>query len=277
MIIAQITDTHILPKGQSWLQIPRMNLSKRLNLVVEQLNKLCPRPDVLLLTGDTTDTGVKEAYQHLKEILKLLSMPVFIIPGNHDNREKMRNVFSEEKYMPKTGFIQYVIDDYPVRLIALDTHVPNEDYGLLCNERLKWLEGTLKENPSKPTLLFMHHFPMKVGQKCIDHMICRTGDNFEKLIQSSPHILGIVAGHYHKIAAGLFGGKICFVAPSVAPSHYFATDEDMHVTAIDLVSPSFSLHRWTGGFQMVSESLQVVKLENRLLFRNEEKKEFSAA
>lgn len=272
MIIAQITDTHIVPKDQAWLQMPATDVSDRLRLVVEQLNKLFPSPDVLLLTGDTIDTGGKEAYQHLKEILKPLSMPIYVIPGNHDNREEMRVAFSNEPYMPQTGFIQYVIDAYPVRLIALDTHVPHEDYGLFCKERLNWLETKLKENPSKPTLIFMHHFPIKVGRKCFDDMICRVGENFEKLIQSSPHVLGIVAGHYHKMGAALFGGKICFIAPSVAPSHYFATDEDRHVTAIDLVSPSFSLHRWMGGFQMVSESLQIVKLENRLPFKNEDKK-----
>ncbi|MBY0292651.1 MAG: hypothetical protein K2W92_05115 [Alphaproteobacteria bacterium] len=70
---------------------------------------------------------------------------------------------------------------------------------------------------------------------------------------------------------------MCFIAPSVAPSHYFATDEDMHVTAIDLVSPSYSLHRWMGGFQMISESIQIVKLENRLPFKNDNEKDFVAA
>ena len=191
MIIAQITDTHILPKGQSWLHMPATDVSNRLRLVIEQLNKLLPLPDAVLLTGDAIETGGKEAYQHLKEILKPLSIPLYIIPGNHDNREEMRLAFSSEPYMPQTGFIQYVIDDYPVRLIALDTHVPHEDYGLFCNDRLNWLESKLKENSSKPTLLFMHHFPIKIGQKCFDNIICRTDENFEKLIPSSPHALGI--------------------------------------------------------------------------------------
>jgi Icc protein len=264
MIIAQITDTHILPKGQSWLHMPATDVSNRLKLVVEQVNKLLPSPDVLILTGDTIDTGGKDAYRHLQEILQPLSMPLYVIPGNHDNREDMRSAFSSEAYMPQESFIHYVIDDYPVRLIALDTHVPHEDYGLLCNQRLTWLEARLKENPSKPTLLFMHHFPMKVGQKCFDTMLCRMEGDFEKLILSSPHILGIIAGHYHKTCAALFGGKICFVAPSVAPSHYFANDQDTHVSAIDLGAPSFALHRWTGGYQMVSESVQSMNLENRL-------------
>ena len=269
MIIAQITDTHILPKGQVYLRKPETEVSERLKLVIQHLNNLLPRPDVVLLTGDTVDNGSEEAYQHLKEILKPLLIPLYVIPGNHDDREKMLTAFSAETYMPQTGFIQYVIDDYPVRLIALDTHVPNEDYGLLCKERLQWLEEQLKTNPTKPTLLFMHHFPMQLGQKCIDDITCRMEGDFEKLIQSSSNVLGIVAGHYHKMCATLFGGKLYFVAPSIAPSHYFAADEDEYVTAIDLTLPSFALHRWSGGFQMISESIQAVKFDKRLSMNKE--------
>lgn len=269
MIIAQITDTHILPPGQDWLQKPETKVNERLIRVVEHLNSLVPRPDVLLLTGDTTETGGKEAYQYLKEILQPVTMPLYIIPGNHDDREELRAAFSEEIYMPQNGFIQYVIDDYPVRLIALDTHVPNEDHGLLCTNRLLWLKEKLRET-SKPTLIFMHHFPMKVGLRIFDNMLCHVEGDFENLIQSSPHVLGIVAGHYHKTCTCLFGGKICFVAPSVAPSHYFETAEDQHVSAIDLVAPSFTLHQWMGGFQMISEVYPSC-LDKRLPMNQEEK------
>lgn len=271
MIIAQITDTHILPKKQAWLDKPETDVTNRLRLVVEQLNKLVPRPDVLLFTGDTVQAGCKESYQHLKEILEPLTIPVYVIPGNHDNREEMRAAFLDKTYMPQNGFIQYIIDDYPVRLIGLDTNVPNEAYGILCKQRLLWLEENLKTDPSKPTLLFMHHFPMKVGQKCFDNMICRLEDDLEKLIKSSPNVMGIVAGHYHKMCTSLFGGRICFVAPSTAPTHYFARDEDNYVTAIDLVNPSFTIHRWMGGFQMVSECIQAIEYTKRLPMTRREK------
>lgn len=263
MLIAQITDTHIVPPGQAYCGKIETEVRERLKHVVEHLNALIPRPDVLLLTGDTIEGGGKEAYQQLKEILQPLTMPYYIIPGNHDNREDLREVFSTKTYMPQKGFIQYVIDDYPVRLIALDTHVPNEDYGLLCTNRLLWLTEKLKES-SKPTLIFMHHFPMKAGLRIFDTMLCRVEGDLERLMQPFPYILGIVAGHYHRTCATLFGGRICFVAPSVAPSHYFASMEDKHVTAIDLVPPSFTLHKWMGEFQMVSEVYTTLTAEKRL-------------
>lgn len=219
MIIAHITDNHILPKKHNWLDKPETDVTNRLKLVVKHLNELIPRPDALLLTGDTVDRGCKESYQHLKEILEPLTMPVYVIPGNHDNREEMRTAFLDKSYIPRDGFIQYVIDDHPVRLIGLDTLVPNEPYGILCKQRLLWLEESLKTYPSKPTLLFMHHFPIKVGQKCFDSILCRLENDLEKLIKSHPNVMGIVAGHYHKACTSLFGGRICFVAPRTAPTH----------------------------------------------------------
>ena len=38
-----------------------------------------------------------------------------------------------------TRFVQYVVDDYPVRLIALDTLDDGRIGGRLCAERLAWI------------------------------------------------------------------------------------------------------------------------------------------
>lgn len=264
MIIAQITDTHILPKGQNWKGKPEAKIPERLALVIDHLNALAPKPSVVLLTGDAIDTGGKEAYQHLKEILNHLSIPVFLIPGNHDDREEMRAAFQDKGYMPPQGFIQYVVDDYPVRLIALDTHVPHEDYGMLCKERLNWLHTTLQADTQKPTLIFMHHPPIKAGQKLLDKTRCYSEYNFENLIMSFPNIVGLISGHYHKSSSTIFGKTLCFVAPSVAPVHFFQKADDEYVKSLDLTHASFTLHKWVGGFQLVSEVTQVVEPTHRL-------------
>jgi Icc protein len=59
-------------------------------------------------------------------------MPVFVIPGNHD----MREAFGREGYLPRAGFLHYAIEEYPLRIVALDTHIPGEHGGPLCAERL---------------------------------------------------------------------------------------------------------------------------------------------
>jgi len=266
MIIAQISDTHIVPKGQEWKSLPETKVADRLNLIVQNLNQLNPRPDIVLHTGDAIDDGGLEAYTHLKEILKSLSVPFYIIPGNHDDREDMRTAFLHDSYMPSKGFIQYVIDDYDVRLIALDTVVPNETHGLICDERMAWLKSILKQNTHKPTLIFMHHPLLKTGQVLLDKVKCYTPDDFESLISNFPNIIGIISGHYHKTCATIFGNTLCFSAPSVAPVHYFEKASDEETKVIELVRPAFVLHKWFSGFNLVSEVVQTLESKNRLTF-----------
>jgi Icc protein len=266
MIIAQISDTHIVPKGQNWKSLPETKVAERLHLIVHNLNQLNPKPDIVLHTGDAIDYGGIEAYEHLQEILSPLTMPFYIIPGNHDDREDMRTAFQHKGYMPSNGFIQYVIDDHDVRLIALDTIVPMETRGLICEDRMAWLKSILKQNTQKPTLILMHHPLLKSGQVLLDKVKCYAPDDFESLISSFPNIIGIIAGHYHKTCATIFGNTLCFAGPSVAPVHYFEKASDEETKVIELVRPAFVLHKWFGGFNLVAEVVQTLEPKNRLTF-----------
>ena len=110
----------------------------------------------------------------------------------------------------------------------------------------------------------MHHPLIEVDHEVVDYVKCFAPDGFEDLIRSFPNIIGVVAGHNHKSSMALFGGTLCFVAPSVAPQfHLFKNEEGDHWSAIDLAHPSFTLHKWVGGFRLVSEVFPVVKPEER--------------
>lgn len=258
MLIAQITDTHIVEKNEHWLSEPLTKTSERLARVVSCINEMKPKPDVVLLTGDASDTGTPASYLHLKELLEPLKVPFFVIPGNHDSREEMRNAFANRPYMPSEGFIHYTIDDYPIRLIGLDTHVPGEDFGRLCEKRLDWLNQVISRKDEKPTLIFMHHPPAKTGNKIFDSINCLTDPRFESLIISQKHLLAIVTGHYHHLCVTSYGSKSCFIAPSVAPVHYFANPEqDDKVTALELEDPAITLHKWHGGNVMTSHVMRL--------------------
>ena len=65
-------------------------------------------------------------YEHLRALLSPLAMPVFVISGNHAAREPLRAAFAADGYLPADGFLQFTIEDYPVRLVALDTLIPGE-------------------------------------------------------------------------------------------------------------------------------------------------------
>ena len=138
MLIAQITDTHITSPGTLLMGI--VDTASALERAIAALNRLDPSPDTVVLTGDLVESGAPEEYAHLRALLAPLRMPVFAIPGNHDAREPMREAFSGDGYLPRQGFLDYAIEDYPLRIVALDTLVPGEGGGALCSERLRWID-----------------------------------------------------------------------------------------------------------------------------------------
>src|SRR5262249_41050443 len=153
MLIAHITDTHITAPGTLLLGI--VDTASALGRAVAALNRLDPPPDVAVLTGDLVESGAPEEYVHLRALLAPLRMPIFALPGNHDARDPMREAFLGDGYLPRQGFLNYAIEDYPLRIIALDTLVPGEGRGILCSDRLCWVDRILSVKRERPTLLMM--------------------------------------------------------------------------------------------------------------------------
>ena len=110
MIIAQITDLHIVAKDQ--LCYGRVDTNGQLREAVSHINTLQPRPDVVIASGDLTDHGAREEYDTLKEIIMKLIPPLYMIPGNHDNRDVFMESFDDQTYLPPPGsaFAHYVIE-----------------------------------------------------------------------------------------------------------------------------------------------------------------------
>src|SRR5437870_881255 len=112
MLIAQISDTHIKPEGV--LAYGRVDTSAFLARAIDHILHLDPQADVVLATGDLVDGGTAAEYERLRHLLSPLPMPLYLIPGNHDDRDALRRAFAHHAYMPREGFIQYVVDDYPL-------------------------------------------------------------------------------------------------------------------------------------------------------------------
>ena len=165
MLIVQISDTHLKREGE--LLFGRLDTQGYLERAVAHVNALDPRPDIALVTGDLVDGGNAEEYANLKRVLSALAIPFYLIPGNHDARDALRQAFPEHDYLPDDGFLHYVVEDLPLRLIALDTLVEGKGHGALSDGQLDWLDARLAES-DRPTLLFMHHPPFDVGIAPLD-------------------------------------------------------------------------------------------------------------
>lgn len=244
MIIAQISDMHLTMPGAGLDRL--MWTAHHLERAVAHLDALRPRPDVVLATGDLVDHGRADEYARLGAMLAPLAMPVYLIPGNHDDRENLSQAFDDHRYLPRGGaFIQYVVDDWPVRLVALDTLVPGENGGRLCATRLAWLDARLAEAPERPTLIFMHHPPFVTGIRSMDAMGLEGSEALAAVIRRHPQVERIVCGHLHRPILRRFAGTVACTVPSTA--HQVALDlPPEERLAVVMEPPACMLHVWLG-------------------------------
>ena len=254
MLIAQITDTHIKPDGV--LAYQRVDTAAFLARAVDHILHLDPRPDVVFATGDLVDAGTPEEYQRLQRLLAPLPMPVYLIPGNHDDREVMRQVFDHHRYLPRDGFVQYVIEGDGLRMIALDTLRPGVAGGLMDGERVTWLDARLGEAPTTPTLIFMHHPPFKTGIDYMDGIGLDGADALADVVRRHRQVERIACGHLHRTIQARWAGTVASTAPSTA--HQVALDVRANADlGFTLEPPGYALHLWRKDVGLVTHTATV--------------------
>jgi Icc protein len=215
-----------------------------------------PAADAVIITGDLTDCGLAAEYMLLAEMLKrLLPMPVYLIPGNHDRREVLAAQLPGTRLMAG-GFVQYAVEDLPVRLVMLDTVVPGAGHGALCARRLDWLDATLAAAPEKPTLIGMHHPPFICGIAHMDRIALHEPEGFRAVIARHPQVQRIVCGHHHRPVVGQVAQAIASIAPSVAHQVELDLSPDAP-SAFVLEPPGFQLHHWSERHGFVSHNAMV--------------------
>lgn len=225
---------------------------------VEHVTRLRPLPDVVLATGDLIEGGTADEYRQLRRLLTPLRMPVYLIPGNHDERGTLCAEFGDHRYLPVPGqTVCYAVEDHEVRLIALDTVVPGADWGALDSAQLEWFEAALTAAPEKPTLVFMHHPPFHTGLRYMDELALdgASSSRFGQILERYSCVERVVCGHVHRGVQARWRGTLVSICPSTA----FQTRLDLEggaFAASMAEPPAFQVHYWNGS-ELVTHTLQV--------------------
>ena len=250
MLIAQISDTHILASAS---ELPAAQLrADCLRRCIADINQ--QHPDVVIFTGDTVQHGQPEEYARLRELLAPLQAPLYLIPGNRDDNEAMRAAFNDKTYLPANrDFLHYTVEDYPVRLVALDSTLSGERKGRFCPERQAWLDAVLSEQPNRPTLLFIHHPPFDVGDHYIDgYRRPEEASALSDIVSRHPQVVGMLCGHVHCPVERQWAGTSARIMPSIAVDVRKGVDE---TEARE--HPIYMLHRFSEDTGFVSEARMV--------------------
>jgi 3',5'-cyclic AMP phosphodiesterase CpdA len=208
---------------------------------VDAVRELRPGPDAVLVTGDLAEHGADAEYAAVRELLApLAGVPLLVLPGNHDDRAALRRHFD----VPGAGAepVQYAVTSGPLRVVVLDSTIPGEDAGRLDAPRLAWLDAVLAEEPGTPTLLALHHPPLRTGSVVWDALRNPDADRhaLAEVLARHPQVRRIAGGHVHRPVVAELAGR-----PVVsAPSTYLQARFDLDAHELDVVAdpPGFAVH-----------------------------------
>jgi len=246
MILAQISDTHILARSSDRAEARRR--ADDLRRCVADINR--QQPDAVVHTGDIVQHGLPEEYDHVREILAPLRAPVYVIPGNRDERGALRAAFDDQSYLPKDGdFLHYTVEDYPVRLVALDSTAAGERKGVYCARRRAWLHDVLDGAADKPTILFIHHPPFDIGDEYVGgYRQPREAERLAAVVRRYSQVERLLCGHVHWPSHRPWAGTHTTTMASVAVDVRKGADEP-HVEG----RPMYQLHVMSENAGLVSQ------------------------
>lgn len=188
MTIAQITDLHIGTQNENTLSV---DVRHNFLMILGELKKL--EPDYIIITGDLCfDTGKIEIYKWIKAKLDKLEIQYILIPGNHDDRAMMREVF-EIDYTQEQEEIFFAKRLGKQRALFLDS-----SQAMMSEVQLKWLKRQLKQSADENLLIFTHYPPFKVGVPFMDmnYTFQNSAETIE-ILSSYPSNIFLFCGHYH--------------------------------------------------------------------------------
>lgn len=238
-LLLQISDPHI---GATWNGV---DPDESLRRAVETILALPDRPDALLVSGDLTDNGAPTEYRRVRELLAPLGLTPHVLPGNHDLRRPLREEFGLPGRDEEP--VSYAVDLGPLRLICLDSTIPGAEGGSLDGGRSEWLDATLAEDPDTPTVVALHHPPLRTQIPTFER-IGLAPDSIAALAEvlaRHPQVKRIVAGHVHRSIVAELSGR----AVVTAPSTYLQAALDFTAPKLQMRPdpPGFAIHALRDG------------------------------
>lgn len=249
MLLAHLSDAHVRPEGQLYQGVADSNAMFAGALAA--LHRLDRRPDAILLSGDLVDEGDPAEYAMVRRLLAGCDIPLLLMPGNHDEREAFRSAFADHAYLPAEGRLHWCVEDFPVRIIALDTCPPDRHHGALDPDSLAWLEKTLAADRVRPTIVAMHHPPFACGIPYMDLYRYFDAEPLERIIRAAPNVERVLCGHVHRTMVRRWAGSLMCTCPSTTTEIDLKLAPDAPPSSH--VGPrGLMLHAWDGASGMLT-------------------------
>lgn len=222
--VLQLSDTHLHATADSRMR--GVTTSETFAAVIEQARRDARwPPQAILVTGDIVQDESRAGYQRFRAMLEPLDVPVYCIPGNHDDPKLMDEQLSGGRFQVG-GSAR--LDGW--ELILLNTFLTGEDAGGLGEARLDALIARLKALVDQHVLICMHHQPLPMGSAWLDGVGLRDAERFLGIVDAFDNVRGVVWGHVHQASDRIRHDVRFMSAPSTCSqfkpnSEFFVLDD----------------------------------------------------
>lgn len=222
--VLQLTDSHLLADSKAFLWND-LNTRRSLVAVLNHIQQQGLPGDLMVISGDIAEKAEPEAYHWLLECCQGLGLPVYCLPGNHDDPVLMDEILNGMNVStePLVTFKNW-------QFIFLNSVIPQQNRGHLSKEQLDFLHRSLIESPDLSTLVFLHHPPVAIGSSWMDAMGLDNAAGLFAVLDLYPQVRGVVWGHAHQEFHTERQGVQLLGSPStcvqfVPGSEYFQLDQ----------------------------------------------------
>lgn len=224
LVLLQLTDTHLHATADSRMRGVRTY--DTFTAVVEHARhtRHWP-PDGLLVTGDVVQDESRAGYERFRAALEPLGVPVYSIPGNHDDPKLMGDILTSGAFH-LGGELR--LGEWSV--VLLSTFLAGEDAGGLGPARLQGLKQALAAHAGQNVLIAMHHHPLPMGSTWLDGVALRDAPAFWSVVDAHPNVRAVVCGHVHQSGDRMRNEVRFLSTPSTCAqflpgNEFFALDE----------------------------------------------------
>lgn len=206
--IIQISDVHLMHNSDG--ELLKVPTQKSFQAVIDFINQQEKNIHCIILTGDLAQDGSENAYQRVADMLDVFHVPVYCVPGNHDNLSAMQRVYPRGNIVCER---QVILPHW--QMILLDSHIEGAVPGKLDRTQLNFMENCLRDHPELNAMIMFHHPPFLVESTWLDNILLQNQDEFwQTILPYQLQIKAIVCGHVHQENAKQTFNIPCYSVPS---------------------------------------------------------------
>ena len=216
MTFVHLTDLHILPNDEDLLYGRRT--TDKVRGIIELIQNMDVSPDFFILSGDLVNDGKEAEYRRLNIVLNELrefGAPLILGLGNHDCRVHFRRIVLGEESGDESQRYFHSTMFGGLRVIMLDSKLPDAVYGDLDEPQLEWLAEELRKPAPLGNLIAIHHPPVfSTVEPLSDHCL-NNPKGLAKAI-ADHHVHAVLSGHIHYSHFTSFHGTVSITTPATA-------------------------------------------------------------